>query len=123
MPTASFLQAFIPRLSPKSVSAFGTTSEIRRAEMESIGWLVDLAAPRPLWRIILNGSFVTNIIEPNDVDCMLLIAPGASKDSAAEDELPQGLPFLDIAPVGQKDFDYFVDRFLRGRIGCCERKA
>jgi hypothetical protein len=26
--------------------------------------------------------------------------------------LLQGLPFLDIALVGQKEFDYFVDRFL-----------
>jgi hypothetical protein len=63
-------------------------------------------------RIVLNGSFVTNIIEPNDVDCVLLIGPGASIDPAAEDELLQGLPFLDISLVGQKDFDYFVGRFF-----------
>jgi len=91
---------------------FGTTSEIRRAQTESIGWLIELAARAGALRIILNGSFVTNIIEPNDVDCVLLIAPGASKDPAAEDELAQGLPFLDIALVGQKDFDYFVNRFF-----------
>lgn len=50
--------------------------------------------------------------EPNDVDCVLLIGPGAAKDPAAEDELVQGVPFLDISLVGPKDFDYFVNRFF-----------
>jgi hypothetical protein len=91
---------------------FGGPSEIRRAQVESVGWLVNLAARAGVARIVLNGSFVTNIIEPNDVDCVLLIGPGPSKDPAAEDELVQGLPFLDISLVGQKDFDYFVNRFF-----------
>lgn len=63
-------------------------------------------------RIVLNGSFVTDIIEPNDVDCVLLIGPGTANDPAAEDELVQGVPFLDISLVGPKDFDYFVNRFF-----------
>jgi hypothetical protein len=91
---------------------FGGPSEIRRAQMESIGWLIDLAARADVARIVLNGSFVTNIMEPNDVDCVLLVGPGPSKNAAAEDELLQGLPFLDISVVGQADFDYFVDRFF-----------
>ena len=91
---------------------FGGPSEIRRAQMESIVWLLDLAARAGVARIVLNGGFVSNIIEPNDVDCVLLVRPGASKDPAAEDELLQGLPFLDISLVGQKDFNYFVDRFF-----------
>ena len=91
---------------------FGGTSEIRRAQLESIGWLIGLAARAGVRRIVLNGSFVTNTIEPNDVDCVLLITPGASMDQAAEDELLQGLPFLDISLVGPTDFDYFVNRFF-----------
>src|SRR6267154_6901426 len=75
---------------------FGGPSEIRRAQMESIGWLIDLAARAGALRIVLNGSFVTNIIEPNDVDCVLLILPDFPKDSVAEKELLGGLPFLDI---------------------------
>jgi hypothetical protein len=55
--------------------------------MESIGWMIDLAVRAGVQRIILNGSFVTDIIEPNDVDCVLLVGPGGSKDAAAEDEL------------------------------------
>jgi hypothetical protein len=91
---------------------FGGPSEIRRAQMESIAWLIDLAARAGVLRIVLNGSFVTNTIDPNDVDCVLLVAPGAPSDPAAEDELVLGLPFLDISLVGQTDFDYFVNRFF-----------
>src|ERR1700722_13073769 len=74
---------------------FGGPSEVRRAQMDSIAWLIDLAVRAGVERIILNGSFVTAIMEPNDVDCVLLIGPGSARDSAAEDELLQGLPFLD----------------------------
>jgi hypothetical protein len=74
--------------------------------------LIDLAARAGVQRIILNGSFVTDIMEPNDVDCVLLVGHAPSKDPAAEDELLQGLPFLDISLVGPKDFDYFVRRFF-----------
>lgn len=91
---------------------FGGPSEIRQTQMESIMWMIDLAARAGIARIVLNGSFVTNIIEPNDVDCVLLVSPGTSPDPLAEDELLQGLPFLDISLVGQKDFDYFVNRFF-----------
>jgi len=91
---------------------FGGPSEIRRSQIDSIGWLIDLAARAGVQRIILNGSFVTDIMEPNDVDCVLLIGSGPSNDSAAEDELLQGLPFLDISLVGPKDFDYFIRRFF-----------
>ena len=91
---------------------FGAGSEIRRAQMQSITWLVDLANRAGVARIVLNGSFVTNIIEPNDVDCVLLIGPGFPKDAAAERDLRDGLPFLELLLVAQSDFDYFVNRFF-----------
>jgi hypothetical protein len=73
--------------------------------------MVDLAVKAGVQRIVLNGSFVTNIIEPNDVDCVRLIGgPGYPSDPTAEGELEEGLPFLDIALVGQKDVDWFVGR-------------
>ena len=87
---------------------FGLQSEIRRAEMESIRWLVDLATRAGIQRIILNGSFVTDIIEPNDVDCVLLIRRGFPIDRAAEAELNNGLPFLEIKLVREKAFDEYV---------------
>jgi hypothetical protein len=91
---------------------FGQASERRRVQMESLRWMVDLALRAGVARIILNGSFVTDIMEPNDVDCVLLIRPGYPADFTAEQELDNGLPFLDIAVVGQQDFDRFVTRIF-----------
>src|SRR5262249_5495593 len=89
---------------------FGRQSEIRKAEMESVRWMVDLARRASVERVILNGSFVTDIIEPNDVDCALLIGPRIHADRNAVEELEDGLPFLDIALVNQRDFDMLVGR-------------
>ncbi len=80
--------------------------------MDSIIWLVDLASRAGIQRIVLNGSFVTDRDEPNDVDCVLLVGSGPADDPAADEELVQGLPFLDISLVGPKDFEYFVQRFF-----------
>src|SRR3982751_6030816 len=78
---------------------FGRQSELRRVQMESVRWLVDLAKRAGVRRIILNGSFVTDIMEPNDVDCVLLILPDEPKDPAAEEELQKVIPFLDVSMV------------------------
>ena len=78
---------------------FGELSELRRVQMESVRWMVELAVRRRAERIVLNGSFVTDIMESNDVDCVLLLRPGGRKDPSAIRELREGLPFLDIAIV------------------------
>lgn len=59
-------------------------------------------------RLIVNGSFVTEILEPNDVDCLLLVGPEFPREPAAEVELKEGLPFIDLHMVGAEDFDPFV---------------
>jgi hypothetical protein len=89
---------------------FGGPSEIRRAQMDSVLWMIDLARRAGVQRIVLNGSFVTDIMEPNDVDCVLLASPDPLPDPAAESELQDGLPFLDISLVRQKDFDFMIHR-------------
>jgi hypothetical protein len=97
---------------------FGGESEVRRVQMQSVRWMVELAVRAGAERIVLNGSFVTDIMEPNDVDCVVLIGPGYPADRTAEQELDDGLPFLDIAVVGQVDFDRFV-----GRIFAADRRG
>ena len=87
---------------------FGSQSEIRRVQMESVRRMVDLAVRAGVQRIVLNGSVVTDIMDPNDVDCVLLIGRGFPADPVAGAELNAGLPFIDIALVGQADFDEFV---------------
>lgn len=68
-------------------------------------------------RIVLNGSFVTGIIEPNDVDCVLLFTPGQRRDRSAIKQLRNGLPFLSIALVDQRRFDELVHFFETDRRG------
>ncbi len=88
---------------------FGKSSELRRVQMESVRWMVDLAAQAGVKRIVLNGSFVTDIMEPNDVDCVLLTGPGYPVDMTAAIAIEDGLPFLEIATVVQAGFDELVD--------------
>ena len=40
---------------------FGRASEIRRVQMESVCWMIPIAAAAGAKRIILNGGFVTDI--------------------------------------------------------------
>jgi hypothetical protein len=97
---------------------FGQLSEIRRVQMESIHWMMEIAARAGIERIILNGGFVTDIIEPDDVDCVLLPSLNYPADSEAEEELEAGLPFMDITLAESDEFDLFVktifgtDRYL-----------
>lgn len=96
---------------------FGHHSELRRVQMESVRWMVELAKLAGVQRVVLNGSFATDIMEPNDVDCVLLIGRGFPRDAAAEAELRGGLPFLDMALVRQKRFDTMVeDVFATDRL-------
>jgi hypothetical protein len=99
-------------------SKFGHSSEIRRVQMDSVRWMIDLAWRAGVQRIVLNGSFVTDIIEPNDVDCVLLIGRGFPIDATAETALLAGLPFIELKLVGQADFDEYVNQtFASDRMG------
>lgn len=93
-------------------SRFGHGSELRRVQMQSLGWLVDIARRAGVARLVINGSFVTDVLEPNDVDCVLLIEPGFPRDAFAERELIAGLPFLELSVVNQADFSLLVNEFF-----------
>ena len=91
---------------------FGSESELRRVQMESLNWLVELARRAGVARLVINGSFTTNAFEPNDVDCVLLIEDGFPRDADAEAELNGGLPFMAIDLVRQPGFDGLVQKFF-----------
>jgi hypothetical protein len=90
------------------VARFGLESELRRNQMESLRWLVDLARRAGVQRLVVNGSFVTDKFEPNDVDCVLLVGPDFPRDAAAEAELLAGLPFVNLELAEQDDFQQFT---------------
>ena len=68
-----YLPAGIHRATLSEVAArFGDGSEVRRVQMDSVRWLFDLANRAGVDRLVVNGSFVTDVLEPNDVDCVLV---------------------------------------------------
>ncbi len=90
---------------------FGQESELRHVQMESLRWLVDLARRVGAKRIVVNGSFVTDKLEPNDVDCVLLaIGPDFPRDTEAEKEILDGLPFINCEMVDVDAFRQYTER-------------
>ncbi len=98
-----------PATLERIAARFGQEPELRRVQMESLRWLVDLAKRVGVLRLIVNGSFVTDKWEPNDIDCVLLRGPLFPLDEFADAELWAGLPFIQIALVGEKEFTLYVE--------------
>ena len=99
-----------PATVPEIEARFGRESELRRVEMESLRWLIELAQRAGIRRIVVNGSFVTDKLEPNDIDCVLLVTAGFPVDESAARELLGGLPFISMELVDQEAFDYFTQK-------------
>jgi hypothetical protein len=117
---SGFLPAGVHRATLAEVAErFGRSSELRRVQMESVRWMVDLARRAGALRIILNGSFVTDIMEPNDVDCVLLVSRGRPQDIDAFRELRAGLPFVSAAIVrtAARFDEYVLGIFAEDRLG------
>jgi hypothetical protein len=62
------------------IRRFGHGSEQREAQGQSLQWLFPLCRGAGIIRILINGSFVTNRLEPNDVDCVLLQGPSTDRN-------------------------------------------
>jgi hypothetical protein len=106
-----YLPPGIHRATMEEIAArFGQASELRQAQMESPRWLVEVARQAGVQRIVVNGSFVTEKLEPNDVDCVLLIGPDFPRDTTAEAELLAGLPFINMELVDAVAFQQFTTR-------------
>ena len=100
---------------------FGHGSEQRETLSQSLEWLVLLCRAAGIAKILLNGSFVTDRPEPNDLDCVLLPGPEFKDDHVATRELQEGLPFMDIQIVDEVNYNLFreaifgVDRNFRSK--------
>lgn len=91
------------------IDRFGRDSEVREAQAQSLLWLMPLCRSAGIARWLINGSFVTDQVEPNDVDCVLLQGPSFRARSRAARTLRRGLPFLELKIVRQKQFAFLVD--------------
>ena len=105
------------------LTRFGKASELRRDQAQSLEWLAPLCKAAGIIRLIVNGSFVTNVTDPNDVDCVLLMGPDYNEFSESAVELDRGLPFLSLQIVRQLRFDDLLrffetdrDRFGKGLV-------
>jgi hypothetical protein len=88
---------------------FGQESELRRAEMDSVRWMVDLAWQAGVQRIVINGSFITDALEPNDVDCALLIGADFPANPGSFEEFRRGFPFMTMDLLDQENFDVYIN--------------
>jgi hypothetical protein len=108
-----YLPAGVHRATLEEVAArFARETELRRVQMESLAWLVDLARRAGASRLVVNGSFVTDRPEPNDVDCVLLAGPSFPRDAEAEQELLDGLPFIELKVVEDQEFVVLVEQLF-----------
>jgi hypothetical protein len=82
---------------------FGQESEILWAQLDFVRWLVDMAKKSGAQWLILNGSVVTDVFEPNDVDCAVLLSADFPLDLAAAANLSEGLPFIDMHKMEMKE--------------------
>jgi len=89
---------------------FGAGSEVRRAQLEGLREAVELARRAGVRRFVINGSFVTEKIEPNDVDCVLLGMEGYPLDEDAADRLESAIPYLSVKAVEQEEFEDYLGR-------------
>ena len=51
-------------------------------------------------------------LEPNDVDCVLLVEPGFPSDDTAAAELLSGLPFVNMELVDRDAFEHFTQKIF-----------
>jgi hypothetical protein len=90
---------------------FGSGTEIRGVLFESLVWLVAAATEARVLRVIVNGSYVTDTPDPNDVDCVLLVAENFDKSSAPARKLTGGCPFLSLELVEADAFQDMIEFF------------
>lgn len=93
---------------------FGRSTEVRQAHFQSVRRLLEMILGQPgILRVILKGSFVTDVPEPNDVDCEILIDESFDSTGSISGLLDEeGLPFFHAEVVDETNFSVLVNRFF-----------
>jgi len=101
------------------VRRFGEPSLQRQAIAESLAWAIRAARRAGVVRFVVDGSFVDAKSDPNDVDCVLLLAEDYPRDRAAAREIEEGFPYVEMIFFEvAADFERFLRRqFETDRLG------
>jgi hypothetical protein len=84
---------------------FGSGSEERATEMSELLQFIEAAKRAGVRRLLVNGSFVTGKLAPNDVDVVFLPGPGYPRHGPKLDSDELVWPFLQII-VAADDADF-----------------
>lgn len=88
------------------VERFGTGSPEREVQTEELLELIAWAKKAAVKRLIVNGSYATNKVAPNDVDVIILPGPGYPADEQSIGDENVTWPFLQvIVAADDNDFD------------------
>jgi len=87
------------------VSRFGSGSEERETEINELLHFIDAARKAGVRRLMVNGSFVTGKLSPNDVDVVILPGPDYPRQSRELESNELIWPFLQII-VAADDADF-----------------
>ena len=100
------------------VSRFGSGSEERETEINELLHFIDAARKAGVRRLMVNGSFVTGRLAPNDVDVVILPGPDYPRQSRELESNELIWPFLQIiVAADDADFEsWAVKQFSTDRL-------
>ena len=93
------------------VRRFGTGSEERTTEIDELLRFIEAAKLADVRRMMINGSFVTSKLAPNDVDIVILPGPGYPHRGPKLESDELIWPFLQIiVAADEADFEAWATR-------------
>jgi hypothetical protein len=101
------------------VARFGSGSEERVTEMSELLQFIEAAKRAGVSRLLVNGSFVTGKLAPNDVDVVFLPGPDYPRQGRNLDHDELVWPFLQIiVAADDADFEaWATEQFSTDRQG------
>ncbi|HZU34543.1 MAG TPA: hypothetical protein VFA18_01470 [Gemmataceae bacterium] len=93
------------------VTRFGSGSGERQTQIDELVQFIEAAKTAGVRRLLVNGSFVTGKLAPNDVDVVLLPGPDYPRQGPKLDHEELVWPFLQIiVAADDADFEAWATR-------------
>lgn len=88
------------------IAKFGSGSPEREVETVELRDFIDWARRAGIMRLIVNGSYITDKLAPNDVDVVALPGPDYPRDEISYSEQEGRWPFLQVfVAIDETDLD------------------